>query len=217
MPKLGVPKIELECGHCKSKFYKLQSQLTNGHGKFCTKKCYSASHWNISTKKCAKCEMDLPMGQFRIRFKTKSGKRYKYRNNACHSCELRYGKDRNQRLKDSPEWKAINASRAREYYHKNVEMCKAKAKVARNRPEAKARRREYTAENADKIRAQELVTKKRYQMKHQLALTDEYIIQKLCGVTSPELKETYKKYPDLIQAKRLQILLLRQTSQSKQP
>jgi hypothetical protein len=69
--------------------------------------------------------------------------------------------------------------------------------------------RAYRKRNKDKIHNQEVVTKKRYHEKHRDNVTDEYVIRQLItqGVAT---RDSLRSHPELIEAKRIQILIKRQ-------
>lgn len=52
-------RIKLNCLQCGSEHYKLECQLKNGRGKFCTKECANKSRQNGESIKCAFCNSEF--------------------------------------------------------------------------------------------------------------------------------------------------------------
>lgn len=111
-------------------------------------------------------------------------------------------------LKNDEEYKIISRERAKKSYQKNRTKNLLAAKQYRLKDSSRERRKEYISENKGKIKQQEDICKKRYFNYHRDNLTDQYIIWRLIGKMKLD-KKIIKEMPELIEAKRAQLKLLR--------
>lgn len=110
--------------------------------------------------------------------------------------------------KDNPEWKKKWLKKARDYYHAHREEIMKKMKAKRQTTEYKTKMKMYRHKNKNKIFAQEVITKKRYYEKNRDGVTDQYVLNQLR--TQKLIDVDYAPTPELIEAKRLQLLIKRQ-------
>lgn len=193
----------------------------------------------LENKTCNKCKINKPSTDFRIREEKKEDASYWYINSTCKKCDAELTRIYYNKRKHDTEFRAKNAARSREYCNKNFEQIRlkkdspkwkkkksewennryhrkkdeiaAKNKIKRQTPEYKAMMRAYRKKNKEKIYNQEVITKRRYAEKHRDNITDEYVIRMLIG-EGVATRESLKLHPELIQAKRIQILIKRQIS-----
>lgn len=187
-------------------------------------------------KVCSHCNIKKEDSCFRQRVDKRGKKPVVYLNNQCIECDRARAKIYYDKKKNDPAFKAKNIIRVRKYAESNVDKIKqrkkkpewlrkhadwnmnsykrmrdviaAKMRIKRKTEEYKKFMREYRERNKDKIKEQEVVTKRRYHEKHMINLTDEYISQRLFNKID---RGFIDKHPDLIKAKRLQILIKRKT------
>lgn len=161
-------------------------------------------------KLCSRCNVSKEESEYRMRFEKRGrgSKKFSYINNTCRKCDSEISNKYYFAHKDNIEWKEKWRKKSREYYDKNREFIAEKMKIKRQTPEYKEMMRCYRQKNKIKIFNQEVITKKRYQEKHKNNLTDIYIIDKLNGNLGIS-KEELKQMPELIEAKRAQLKLLR--------
>lgn len=166
-------------------------------------------------KVCSRCKIEKDASEFRMRYDKigPGSKALTYLNNICKKCESEIQNKNYFAHKDNPEFKEKWLEKSREYYQKNKDLIKQKMKAKRQTPEYKEMMRNYRARNKEKIFRQEIVTKKRYQQKHRDGLTDEYVIRQLINQEIAD-RETLKAHPEIIEAKRLQLLIIRKTKQN---
>jgi hypothetical protein len=136
-----------------------------------------------------------------------------YLNNTCKKCDSEIQNKNYFAHKDDNDFKENWLKKSREYYHNNKALISEKMKVKRQTPEYKEMMRLYRAKNKEKIFKQEVVTKKRYQQKHRDGLTDEYVIRQLVNQEIAD-RDMLKIHPEIIEAKRLQLLIIRKTKQN---
>lgn len=183
---------------------------------------------------CSKCKEIKTVDYFRIRTDKRIKKQY-YNSN-CRKCEGEIATEYYKKNKVKPEFKKKNVERVREYAKKNIDQIKSrrsteewrkkkagweldryyrkrdeineKQREKRKTPEYKEKMKAYRLKNKEKIQAQEVVTKKRYQDKHKTRLTDRYIVNLLRtqGYGTPEELFANK---DLIGIKRTKVLIVR--------
>lgn len=188
-------------------------------------------------KFCSRCKINKEDSEFRIRKEKRRGD-FSYLNNECKQCDKERAAIYYAKMKNDPDFKKKNRERARNYIVNNIEKIRirkgtkdflakhakwnkdsynrmkdvvsAKMKVKRQTPEYKEMMRAYRARNKEKIFRQEVITKKRYHEKNRDGLTDQYIINQLNSQGIAD-KETLKNYPEIIEAKRVQLLIIRKT------
>lgn len=190
-------------------------------------------------KICGSCKVEKNDSEFRTRKDGRPGRECTYLNNYCIECDKIRARIYYAQKKDDPEFKEKNRIRARQYQHANPDKIKsrkstqefkqkhaaqenaryykmkdivsAKMKIKRQTPEYKEMMRAYRCKNKEKIAKQELITKRRYHEKHRDKLTDEYIIRQLIsqGVAT---RESLKIHPEIIEAKRIQLLIKRKVN-----
>jgi hypothetical protein len=164
-------------------------------------------------KICSRCKHNLEDSAFRMRYdkRGRGSKALSYLNNTCRKCDSEISNKQYFHKKDDPGFLENWRKKSREYSQKNKEIIKQKNKIKRQTPEYKKMVRDYRAKNKEKISKQEKITRERYARKNTDNLTDTYIIQKLIagdkGITTKEAAKIFPK--ELIEAKRLQILLKR--------
>lgn len=187
---------------------------------------------NLKSKVCNRCKKKKEAAEFRIR-SSKEG--YVYLNSECRQCDKERAEIYYAKVKDKPEFKERNRLRQKEYAEKNCDQIKqrrkkpeylkkhaeleskryykvrdrikAKMKIKRQTPEYKKMMKEYRKKNKERIYQKEVVTKLRYHEKHRDGLTDDYITRLL---KTQGLAVT----PEIIEAKRLQLLIQRKIKQN---
>lgn len=161
-------------------------------------------------KFCSRCKIDKEDSDFRMRFEKRGigSKQSSYLNNTCRECDNEISNTHYFAYKDNAEWKEKWCQKSREYYHKNKEAIKEKQKSKRQTPEYKKMVIEYRKKNKEKIYQQEKIVKKKYSNHHRDNLTDEYVTRRLCEHLKIP-KDILKQEPELIEAKRAQLKLLR--------
>lgn len=157
-------------------------------------------------KVCSKCNEKKNKNDFRVRADKRSDPPFIYLNNTCKKCDAELHLERFRKERNTPEGKARHNRWAREFHHRHREKCLAAAKERRNRPGYKEMISEYRNRNRDKLNKKSVITKRRWSQKHMENLTDEYISMKLFNCID---REFIKNHPELIEAKRLQILIKR--------
>jgi len=188
-------------------------------------------------KNCTRCGCYKTEANTRLRKQGNST----YLNATCKSCDNEIQRSYYEKVKDNPEFKEKNRLRGKVYLNKNIEKVRAirksaeyikkhnqwelnryhkvkdvvsiKMKTKRQTPEYKEMMRKYRMKNKEKIKQQEVITKKRYQEKHRDNLTDEYIIRLLINQDVAD-RETLTMHPEIIEAKRLQLLIIRKTKKN---
>lgn len=218
----------INCLTCNNGFKAYQCEIRNGR-RFCSKICASEYKKKqnklkvkpiITEKFCRFCKKINPINKYRIRIK----RGYSYRQGKCMNCELKEEKIRRDGLisylKENPELyaqhKKIKANKSKEYYHKNNSEIKAKLKEIRKIPDNSIIKlqRDYAKKNKEKIKQQHKKRLKKYQEN----LTDLYVKEKISfvtGISVKRLSEITKTDKSLIEAKRLQIQLIRKIKQTK--
>lgn len=163
-------------------------------------------------KNCSRCQENKEDSDFRMRYdkRGKGSKSMAYLNNTCKKCDSEIQNKNYFAHKDDAEFKETWLKNSREYYHRNKHLISEKMKLKRQTPEYKEMMRRYRTNNKEKIFKQEVVTKKRYQQKHRDGLTDEYIIRQLVNQEIAD-RDILKSHPEIIEAKRLQLLIIRKT------
>lgn len=184
-------------------------------------------------KICTRCKIEKPRDEFRIRVEDK---KYYYINPTCMVCDSEIAAIYYKKHKDDPAFKQKNVDKTRAYaekycseirqkrqrpefkkkhaawnmksYYRVKDKVAARMKEKRKTPEYKKMMMDYRKRNKEKIYEQERITKTRYFSKHRDNLTDEYIIRLFInnGVCD---RDHLLKHPELIEAKRLQILIQR--------
>lgn len=160
-------------------------------------------------KICSRCRLLKSHKEYRWRTEKRS-KSYPfcYPNSTCKKCDSELSKERHMVLKNDEEYKIISRERAKKSYQKNRTKNLLAAKQYRLKDSSRERRKEYISENKGKIKQQEDICKKRYFNYHRDNLTDQYIIWRLIGKMKLD-KKIIKEMPELIEAKRAQLKLLR--------
>lgn len=163
-------------------------------------------------KTCSRCRIDKEDSDFRMRYEKrgKGSKKLSYLNNTCRQCESKTQNKTYFSKKDDPKFLEDWRKKSRDYYQKNKEIIREKARIKRQKPEYKEMVRKYREKNKDKIHKQEVITKRRYHEKHRDGLTDDYIIRQLIS-QDVATRSTLKMHPEIIEAKRLQLLITRKT------
>lgn len=129
-------------------------------------------------KVCSRCHTEKADSEFRMRHDKRKGGSF-YLNSTCRKCDAEITRLSYREWRKTPEGRKINRERAKTYYHREKEKVRQKMKEKRQTPEYKAKIREYRDRNKAKIFSQEVITKKRYQEKHQSQISDKYILGKL--------------------------------------
>lgn len=163
-------------------------------------------------KACTRCKKTKPQSDFRTRIEKRAEPHWEYLNPTCRLCDKELSRERVQIQRSTPEGREKHNKWALEFHARHREKCLAEMKKRRDTPEYKAHMKEYRDKRKDIIYQQEVVTKKRYARKHIDALTDEYVIRKLVDQNVAD-KETLIQHPEIIEAKRLQILIKRKIKQ----
>lgn len=191
-------------------------------------------------KICTRCKKDKPQEQFRIKTE-KSG--CVGINPTCRECDSEISHIYYHKYKDNPEFKKKNLERVHAYsqknadeikarkqtiefkkkhagwelnrYHKVKDIIAAKMKIKRQTKEYKKMMRDYRAKNNEKIFQQEMVTKKRYQVKNRDSLSDVYILGVL-GLSLKEKNNIRKNAPELIELKREELKFHRLLKQKRE-
>jgi hypothetical protein len=158
-------------------------------------------------KFCGKCKTEKSVSEFG-RYKRKLKDRIKicictY----CSQCHRDKANADYNKKKDLAEFKQLNRNRSLQNYHANKEGCRIKNKIYRETPQAKQKRKEnwHKTKNIYKDRLQK--SYKRYYQKSIDKLTDHYIIVQLEKEGVP--RSLSKSNPELIEAKRLTLLIKR--------
>jgi len=190
------------------------------------------------SKKCTKCRKIKLKEEFGIKFKQYNDALYCSLNPSCNDCVAIDQRNRYNSKKNDADFKQKNSNRAKYYREVNIEKIKlrrttpeflkkhnktehkryikyrdiicAKNKIRRQTPEYKKMMLDYRNKNKEKIAAQEKVTKRRYHEKHRDNLTDTYIKNQLKSQRIAD-DDTIKMYPQILEAKRLQLLIIRKT------
>lgn len=165
-------------------------------------------------KVCSRCKIEKEDDQFRWRYEKrgKGSRALKYLNNTCRQCDSEIQNKNYFKNKDNPDFRKKWVEKSNEYYHAHKEQIKVKMMAKRQTPEYKKMMRDYRKRRKGIIHSQEVVTKRRYHEKHRDNVTDEYIIRQLItqGLAT---RESLKGHPEIIEAKRLQILIKRKIKQ----
>jgi hypothetical protein len=161
------------------------------------------------TKVCSRCQSEKPKTDFRIRTDKRSEPAFTYLNNTCMKCDADIQRERHRRQRATAEGRQKHNDQAKTFHRRHREKVLSIGKQKRQTPEYKEKMRAYRKRNKDKIHNQEVVTKKRYHEKHRDNVTDEYVIRQLItqGVAT---RDSLRSHPELIEAKRIQILIKRQ-------
>jgi hypothetical protein len=163
-------------------------------------------------KICTKCKISKQDTDFRIRHETRRGGKYSYLNSTCRKCDSAIQQEYYLKYKDELWHKEKTRNLGKEYYRKNKILISEKNKQKRQTPEYKAMVRSYREKNKNKIKGQEVITKKRYHEKNCYGLTDKYIVQQLIKQEIAD-RVMLEMHPEIIEAKRLQLLIIRKTKQ----
>lgn len=162
-------------------------------------------HKELSEKKeCTQCHEEKLRGEFRVRFKRKNGKKYEYTNATCRVCDREATKQRNKRLAKDPVYVAKRNERVRMYASKNKEKISAQKAEKRKTPEYKAYVKKYYEKNKEKIAKQHSVVCKKASEELRPWIVSGRLRQS--HFTADEIKSN----PDLVELKKLKILLNRQ-------
>lgn len=166
----------------------------------------------ITEKICTKCNRILSVDKFGRHNDKRCNGSIKIRiSTYCLECNNNHGKKRYRVLKENPEFQEQNKSRAKNYYHTNKDVCAKKSKAYRGTEDAKEKRKInwHKTKNIYKDRINKSL--KRYYKDNIDNLKDHYIIVQLEkeGVN----RELTKQHPELIEAKRLQLLIKRKIKQ----
>lgn len=166
-------------------------------------------------KVCSRCKKRKRDNQFRFRYdkRGRGSKALVYLNNTCRKCDSEIQNKNYFKNKDNPEFRKKWVDKSREYYYAHKEEIKEKMRLKRQTPEYKAMMKAYRQKRKDIIREQEIITKKRYHEKHRDNLTDTYIIRQLANQKIAD-KHDLVNHPEIIEAKRLQILIKRKINQN---
>jgi uncharacterized protein YciI len=162
------------------------------------------------TKVCSRCKTEKHNSLFNKKYekRPKTKVPFYYLNNTCKACDCEIQKIHYEKKKNDLAFKESNRTRAKQYAIVNKDVIKQQNKSRRQTPEHKEMMRKYREKNREKIMGQEVITKNRYHTKHRDGLTDLYISRLLIS-NGDATKESLEQYPEIIQAKRLQILLTR--------
>ena len=160
-------------------------------------------------KECSHCNILKPKDEFRTRWERRVEPAFPYLNNTCKKCDTELTHLAHKTRRKTPEGKEKNRKWAKASYYNRRQKAIEYMKKTRQTEEYKKRRKDYIEKNKSKIYKQELITKRRYHEKNRDNLTDVYISNQLKsqGVASQEIIELC---PQLIEAKRLQILIKRE-------
>lgn len=164
-------------------------------------------------KHCRYCGKTKGLDNFRDRYDKRINLHYK--DGKCNECAAQYQLFRYYQKREDKQFMKAAAERTRIHYYKNKDRIKQYNAERRKTPEYKEKMRLYRQSRKAIIQQQEIITKKRYHEKHRDNLTDEYIVNKLCGKDCRHLKDEFYKHPELIEAKRAQILLIRSLKNNK--
>lgn len=156
-------------------------------------------------KICAHCKKEKPAKDYRVRYDKRSEPIIQYLNNTCRECDAEISRINQQKVRSTPEGRRRHCDWARTSYKRRRDKVIVQMKERRQTPEYKEMMRQYRQRNKTKIYDQEVVTKKRYHIKHRDGLTDGYIRRLFIGNGLGE------PTPELIQAKRIQLLIQRKT------
>lgn len=165
-------------------------------------------------KCCKRCKVVKSGTHFRIRTESRRGCNFKYLNYTCRECDSILQRERWNTIKYLPEEIAKNRTRSKQYREKNKEAILEKEKLRRQTESYKENRRKYIERNKEKIFSQEEICKKRYSKYHMENITDKYAFSLLRaqGVID---KDSAKKYPEIIELKKAQLLLHREIKKIK--
>lgn len=187
-------------------------------------------------KVCSRCHIEKDDSDFRTRTDKRPGRECIYLNNECKQCDKERASIYYEKCKDDPAFKKKNCDRVNKYRETNHEKIKMRRstreyaekhakwnlgsyyrmkdiiahrmKTKRQTPEYKQMMREYRERAKEAISKKSKITKRRWSQKHMENLTDEYISMKLFNCID---REFIRNHPELIEAKRLQILIKRKT------
>lgn len=193
-----------------------------------------------SIKICTRCREVKLKDDYRIRI-DKNGSCYI--NPTCKKCDTEITSLYYNKRKNDPEFKRKNIERAKAYSEKNPDKIKlrkstiefrkkhcknnkdsyyrmkdviaAKMKIVRQTPEFKRKMKAYRERNKEKIYQQEVITKKRYQLKNTEQITDKYVMNRI-GIPLTELEKVKAVLPEMIDLKREQIKLHRVIDKHRQ-
>lgn len=220
--------FEGQCKECSRKYH-----LKYKHDRGTKPRIYRGVDIAADLLPCYSCKENKPKTDFRIRGDRKCKK--DFYNPTCKACERKRQKEYYNTHKDNHEFKKKNIASTKAYaeksfeqirirkdnpeykkkkaawelnrYYRNKDRISARLKIKRQTTAYKENRKRYIQENKEKIHQQEIITKRRYQRKNVDGLTDKYIIRNL--VDSGIDKEIIIKAPELIEAKRFQLLIKR--------
>lgn len=165
-------------------------------------------------KICSRCKKEKKDDQFRWRYdkRGKGSKELKYLNNTCRKCDTEISNRHYYKNKEDKNFISNWTKKSIDYYAVHSDEVKAKMKLKRQTPEYKKMMRLYRERRKEIIYRQEVITKRRYHEKHRDNVTDEYVIRQLItqGVAT---REGLLSHPEIIQAKRIQILIKRKIYQ----
>lgn len=125
---------------------------------------------------CLICGEEKEVSEFR----GKTDKRIKdpvkrvFFSKTCKKCEAAKQKERVKKQRSTPEGKERHNKWANEFHSRHREKCLAKMKERRQTPEYKAYMKAYREKNKEKIKEQELITKRKYHEKNKKEITDKY-------------------------------------------
>lgn len=160
-------------------------------------------------KQCSKCHIEKEDSCFRQRKENRRNCTSVYLNNTCRECDAELARLYYSKVKNDDKFKVKNRGRANEYRQNNYERVAEKGRIRRMSEAYKKMRRDYEQQNKDRIHKKSVPVKKRFHEKHRDNLTDEYISNKLFGRID---REFINNFPEIIEAKRLQILIKRKTN-----
>lgn len=162
-------------------------------------------------KTCSRCKEGKQDDDFRWRLEKRSsrGDNFRYLNNTCRLCDSEISRIYYLKNRSNPDFMSKQIERVRIYGIKNKEIIKVRQAKKRQSFRYKENRKKYINKNKERILSQEAICKERYYRKHSECLTDEYITQRLLqeGLLN---REILKNHHEIIQAKKLQILIKRQ-------
>lgn len=171
----------------------------------------------MNLKVCSNCKVEKSESDFRVRKdkRIKNPKKRIYLNNVCLTCEAIQQRERNKKQRLTKEGRERHNRWAREFHQRHREKCIAYLRDRRKAPEFKVYMKAYRERNKERIRQQEIITKQRYQEKNRDSLSDEYIIRLLICQGIGDRGTLMKNY-DVIEAKRLQLLIKRKINNVNQ-
>lgn len=160
-------------------------------------------------KVCSRCQIEQDDPNFRKRKDKRDGR--VYLNNTCKKCDAELQRTYYNSVKENHDFKKKNRKRANDW---RESLGDKYAEITKKRRQSKTYKKSmsnYRKKNKAKIYEQEKVTKNRYHAKHRDNVTDEYVSRQLIN-QDVATRESLKLHPELIEAKRIQILIKRKVN-----